>query len=231
MSRIEILADHREGSSDLHRLLAVNPEVLLVEATLSSADYSIGRHTGVERKTAEDFARSLIDGRLFPQTSALRRRYRRPLMVLEALPPLRAVQGVSAAALRGALLSVTAVFGVPVVYSSGPEETADLIVAIGRLSQRPFSDGYVRPGYRPRGWRKRALYILQGLPGVGPCRSARLLSEFGSVEAVVAADASRLAQVVGVGRGIARRIRWAVGPEPDCPGLAARPVAAPRRIT
>jgi len=45
--------------------------VLLISAALSSADYALGRHTGIERKTAEDSARSLVDGRLCPQMGAL----------------------------------------------------------------------------------------------------------------------------------------------------------------
>ena len=36
--------------------------MLLISAALSSADYALGRHTGIERKTAEDSARSLVDG-------------------------------------------------------------------------------------------------------------------------------------------------------------------------
>ena len=67
-----------------------------------------------------------------------------------------------------------------------------------------------RPGYRPKRKRARQLFLLQGLPGVGPARAARLLERFGSVQAVVTASADDLATVDGIGEKTAERMRWAV---------------------
>jgi ERCC4-type nuclease len=55
------------------------------------------------------------------------------------------------------------------------------------------------------------LFLLQGLPRVGPERAARLLDRFGSVQAVATASAADLATVDGIGDSIAARIRWALG--------------------
>lgn len=207
---MRIVVDHRERPARVPELLAREPDVKLVEAVLSCGDYALGTRVGIERKTAEDFARSLVDGRLFPQMGAMRRRYVRPLLLLEGLAGPRDVAGVAWPALRGALVSVAVAFGVPVVHSTGPEETAALIAGIGRQLHRQFSLGYVRAGYRPKGWRRRALFILQGLPGIGPRRAAALLTELGSVQAVVSADVATLAQVTGVGLRLAGGIRRAV---------------------
>ena len=49
--------------------------------------------------------------------------------------------------------------------------------------------------------------MLQGLPGVGPALANRLLVHFGSVERVITADQSLLAQVRGIGPKKAQRIR------------------------
>ena len=62
----------------------------------------------------------------------------------------------------------------------------------------------------PKGKRKQQLFILQGLPGVGSERAARLLDAFGSVEAVVTATIKELQSVEGIGENIANRIKWAV---------------------
>lgn len=51
------------------------------------------------------------------------------------------------------------------------------------------------------------LFLLQGLPGVGPALAHRLLGHFGSIERVLSADASSLAEVRGVGAKKAARIR------------------------
>jgi Fanconi anemia group M protein len=66
----------------------------------------MGRVLGVERKAGEDFARSVVDGRLFRQMGPLRRRYRRPFLLVEALAHGSDVLGVSWPALGGALVSV-----------------------------------------------------------------------------------------------------------------------------
>jgi ERCC4-type nuclease len=70
--------------------------------------------------------------------------------------------------------------------------------------------GVHRHGYRPKNKRKRQLFILQGLPGIGPEMAGRLLDNFGSVEAAISAGSSELQSVDGIGKRVAERIKWAV---------------------
>ncbi len=158
---IEIVVDDRELASEVPGWLGRREGLSIRISRLASADYSIRGVIGVERKTAVDFAKSLIDGRLFTQISALRHAYERPLLLLERFCPDGEIGGVSRHALSGALISLTTIFGVPVLFSSGPENTAELIAAAERQLVRSAGISYVRPGYRPKGWRRRALYILQ----------------------------------------------------------------------
>ncbi len=67
-----------------------------------------------------------------------------------------------------------------------------------------------RHGYRPKNKRKRQLFILQGLPGVGHERAGRLLARFGSVAAAISASSSELQSVEGIGKNIADKIKWMV---------------------
>jgi ERCC4-type nuclease len=55
------------------------------------------------------------------------------------------------------------------------------------------------------------LFVLQGLPGVGPALAHRLLVHLGSVERVITADAATLTHVRGIGSNKAARIRELVG--------------------
>ena len=87
---------------------------------------------------------------------------------------------------------------------------ARLLAYLGRQAQEFVRGALSRPGYRPKGKRARQLFMLQGLPGVGPGRAARLLERFGSVQAVTAASATDLAAVEGFGETTAARIRWAL---------------------
>jgi len=216
---VDVVADVRERPSATFAVLASRDDVALTVATLKFGDYSVGAQLSFERKTAEDLGRSIIDGRLFRQMSVLRYRVDRPVLLIEGLQPSSSPFGVPWHAVRGALVSVAAVFGVPILASDGPEESAEIIVTAARQLGRITSQGHARPGYRPKGWRKRALFILQGLPTVGPRRAGALLGAFGSVAGVMSASAERLAEVEGIGVGSATAILRAIGSEPP-PGPA-----------
>jgi len=115
--------------------------------------------------------------------------------------------------MQGALITVGVFFGLAVLRSAGPGETAQLLLYLGRQAQKYVHGGLSRPGYRPKGRRARQLYILQGLPGVGPGRAAGLLDRFGAVQAVATASAEELAAVRGIGESTAAKIRRALGPD------------------
>ena len=206
---VVVEVDRREAPSGIPDLLKARGTSIRL-GTLKAGDYSIGRRIGIERKRGDDFARSRVDGRLFEQAGALRRTYSRPMLILEGLWPGHSALHVHWPQIRGALVSLSAACGIPVLPSSGPPETAEIILTVMRQCVRPFTLGYVRPGYRPGGWRKRALFILQGLPAVGPARAAALLEAFGSVQGAISADDAALQNVQGIGGRIARKIRQAV---------------------
>ena len=115
--------------------------------------------------------------------------------------------------MQGALITVSLILGIPVLRSNDPFETAKLIVYIGRQIESMAGGGVQRHGYRPKTKRKRQLFILQGLPGVGSEKAERLLAMFGSVEAVISASSSELQTVDGIGKCIAEKLKWAVGEE------------------
>lgn len=60
---------------------------------------------------------------------------------------------------------------------------------------------------KPKRLTSRKLYVLQGLPGVGPALARRLLSQFGSIDHVVTANEEALTQVRGIGPKEAARIK------------------------
>ena len=60
------------------------------------------------------------------------------------------------------------------------------------------------------GKRKRQLFILQGLPGIGREKAKHLLDKFGSVEEVINESNHELQFVNGIGKRTADEIKWAV---------------------
>jgi len=204
-----IVADDREPESVVHALRNM-PGIELSVRRLKTGDYLADGRLVVERKTLLDFARSIIQGRLFRQAERLASSKIPAMIILEGKGADLAGTGLSREAFQGALISLSLIFGLPVLRSRDPAETARLINYAGDQISRAASDAIHRPGLRPKGKRGLQLYILQSLPGIGPRKARNLLKFFGSVDAVFRAEAPTLSQVHGIGRKTADGIRWAV---------------------
>lgn len=150
---------------------------------------------------------------------------KRPVVLLEGTGRDLADSDMRREALQGALITLTLRLGLPLLRAKMPEETARLLRYAARQMRRdqvgaiPRSSG----GRRPTEKQKTQLYVLQGLPNVGPTRAQRLLKAFGSVEEVMTASVDDLTAVEGIGEKTARSVRWAVEKAPVryAPSLAA----------
>ncbi len=206
---ISILTDDREPAELLGALRAL-PGVAVSVARLPLGDVLVENQLLVERKTLSDFAISVIDGRLFSQASRMACCGKRSLVILEGGASSLARTGLRREALQGALVTLSLIYGIPVLRSANVEETANLILFAENQRRAIAAGALHRCGYRPKGKRRRQLYILQGLPGVGPGRAERLLAAFSTVEGIIEAEPEALAEVRGIGKKTAAAIRWAV---------------------
>ena len=93
------------------------------------------------------------------------------------------------------------------IYSHTKEETADTILTIGRQEETYKDVVPLRGGYRPKRLKSKQLYLLQGLPNVGPMLAKRLMQHFKSVSAVMNASIEQLIEVEGLGEISAGKIR------------------------
>ncbi|MEX1327890.1 MAG: ERCC4 domain-containing protein [Desulfobacterales bacterium] len=207
---IQIISDDREHKSEVIQSLLQIEDVEVSIERLTMGDYQIDNRLIIERKTLKDFAISIIDGRLFKQMIRLANSKSESVLILEGTAGGIADLGLTREAMQGALITVSLILGIPVLRSKDPSETAKLIVFIARQIESMARGGVQRHGYRPKTKKKRQLFILQGLPGVGPERAERLLARFGSVEAAISASSSQLQSVDGIGKSIADKIRWVV---------------------
>jgi ERCC4-type nuclease len=207
---INITADDREHKSEVIESLMGIEDVDVNISRLSMGDYQVDNRLIVERKTLKDFAVSIIDGRLFKQMICLANSKSEGVLILEGTVGDTAELGMTREAMQGALITVSLILGIPVLRSKDPSETAKLMVYIGRQIESMAMGGVHRHGYRPKNKRKRQLFILQGLPGVGQERAGRLLDRFGSIEAAISASSSELQSVDGIGKNVAEKIKWTV---------------------
>jgi len=208
MERLRIIADSREPKA-LRELLAAHPDVELTVQSLPVGDFIIGPDTAVERKTAEDFARSIADGRFADQAARLKDCYDRVLWIIEG-NPFATRLAVSPQALTGALSFLAVVNGATLVRTENGDETASLIVAMARHLQRGSSGEVVPRHCKPEDPDRLSEFIVAGLPGVGLRRARALLAHFGSVDAVFRADTRSISALPGFGKKSAATVRAAI---------------------
>ena len=202
-----IAVDDRERSSGVAEALSRRPGVNITTRRLSLGDYEVDDTLIVERKTLADFAVSVLDGRLFRQVSRLARDHEvRSCLILEGTAERYPRLAIPTPAFQGAIITVTLVFGVPVLRSATADETADLIVYAARQLQRRAALPSRRMGAKGGSLRRTQLLLLQAVPMVGPMRAEALLETLGVPSQIANADADILAEVNGIGPTIAASI-------------------------
>lgn len=218
MTPIRIIADDRETNPLLLETLRNTADAEVAVQRLELGDYLIDGRLLFERKTLADLVASLKDGRLLEQACRLAAAPLYKAMILEGTSHDLPNSGMRREAIQGARVQVTLFLGIPLLRSSGPEESARLMLYAARQYQSLARANPLRlfEGKRPQGKRKTQLQILQALPGIGPHSAQHLLEAFGNVEAVFCADEADLQTVSGVGETRARAIRWAVEEPPAC---------------
>ncbi|MFB6129888.1 MAG: ERCC4 domain-containing protein [Salinigranum sp.] len=211
---VVVLVDDREPPAVV-RTLRDHPEVERVEVErLSAGDIVVG-DVGFERKTPADYVRSAM-GRtgadLRSQVERLAAAYPHAYVLLEGDLPAENVpgSGVTAAAVRGSIASITARLGVPVLPCSDRPRLVDMAVRLGRKhaevpSPRPLAAGAVADTREPTAKR-----MYGCIDGVGSETAARLYAAFPTVESLVAATRADLLAVEGVGPKRAAAIRAAL---------------------
>ena len=201
-----VIVDSRELGSPTTRELSKH-EVLITQETLSIGDFIISDRIAIERKTDDDFGASIIDGRLFEQVSNLRSAYEMAILVIEG-ESSQTARNIAPEAVIGAVASVIVDFGVPIVWTKTPPETALLILSIARREQ---SKGEHRPRVRferkPKSLANEQEFIVAGLPLIDTVLARRLLRAFGTVERVFLASEKELQDVEGIGGKISEQIR------------------------
>jgi Fanconi anemia group M protein len=201
-----IIVDSRELGSPTTRELS-KYDILITQETLSIGDFIISDRTAIERKTAEDFVASIIDGRLFEQISNLKSAYEMPILLIEG-ESFQTSRNIAPEAVMGAVASIIMDFSVSVVWTRSPQETALLLLSIARREQ---SKGERRPRIRmerkPDSLVHEQEFVVAGLPLVDRVIARRLLKAFGTVEKVFVASEKELQNVEGIGKKISDRIR------------------------
>jgi ERCC4-related helicase len=202
---LKIIVDHRESRSPVMRFLT-QKDIVVEPQQLDVGDYIVSSRIGVERKTVDDFLHSLIEGKLFVQMKNLRATYSRPLLVIEG-DGLLTKRNISHNAIFGSFTAIMVDFGIPIITTHTPQETADFLSVMAHREQKDSDRAVaVRGEKTTRTLSEQQQFLVEGLPNVSAVLAQRLLQQFGSIRSLVNASEEDLRQVNGIGKNIAAEI-------------------------
>lgn len=206
---LEITMDSREARSPVWKALHENADVSLTIKELSCGDYLPHPTFGIERKDANDFVLSIMNKRLFAQVLRLNDEFERFAFVIEG--DIYATRsGIAPEAVRGALAYLMALGKASVIQVKNAAETAQLLVTMARQLQEGLGYDISLRSAKPKDLSDLSVYLLEGLPGVGPTSAKALFQHFGSAQAVFSASVDELYGAPGIGKKTAGRIREAL---------------------
>ncbi len=203
---VTIKVDVRELGGEVVRRLASFNDVRISVSRLEMGDYVVSDEVAIERKTVDDLASSLVEGRIFEQIRKLKSVYKRPMLLIEGKSPYKPERrGVSPRSLMGLALSLV-VGGIPIIWAKDPEESAELIRLLAireQVERRSIPEVKHPPAMEDREVLER---ILTCIPGIGLLTAKRILKHFGKLKKVFTASEEELKVVEGVGPLLAARI-------------------------
>ena len=206
MDILHVQADDRERNSGIFEILQHHPKISLDIKRMSYGDYIIDNWLLVERKKINDLIVAIIDGRLFQQAEKICHSPYQSLLIIEGQG--RDIQDtkIHRRAVLGALACVSLTYGICVLRTQNQTETVNTLLFAGQQKSRIEKAQLRRHGYRPKSFKKRQSFVLQGLPNIGRILAKALLLHFGSVRAVMTASEEQLIEVQGIGKQKAKQI-------------------------
>jgi len=202
-----VVADERERASGVpDELSKLNVRVYF--SRLPVADYVLNPEVAVERKSVRDLVASVYDSRLFYQAAKISASYAKPFLLVEG--DSKEVEGLvkNLKSFYGAIANVTLAYGLRVIYTANPKETA---MAIAELLSHARAKPLARmPSELPpkaKSIPHQQLYLVSSIPGVGRKLAERLLSKYGTPRRVMGLTAGELALTPGIGWKRAEKIK------------------------
>jgi Fanconi anemia group M protein len=202
----KVIVDSRELRSEVTKHLRDVGADLEVK-NLDVADYVLSDRVAVERKTVDDFIESLVSKeRLFGQLAKLKTSYSKPLLIIEGENIYR--RAIHPNAVRGAIAAIAVDFGIPIVQTSNPRETAEFIAAIAKREQEDRERRIVEhAGKTKRTLKEEQEYVVSSISSIGVTVARNLLRHFQTIEKIATADEEELMKVPKVGKKTAEKIR------------------------
>ena len=212
--KLKIFADIREKYSGV--IKALYDEGILIELkALPVGDFLCSSRVAVEVKRSSDFVNSIIDGRLLRQLKALKESFERPVLMIEGNDEqdIYSIRNVHPNAVRGMLAAIAVSYGIPIMHTKNPKDTAGLLAAIAKRERDANAPEPSLHAQKPATVAQRQEYVIASLPGIEIKLARALLQKFGSVKEIMDATEEHLQKVEFIGPKKAAEIRKIIDSE------------------
>lgn len=202
-----VVADEREKASGVpEELSKLNVRVYF--SRLPVADYVLNPEIAIERKSVRDLVSSVYDSRLFYQAARISASYAKPYLLVEGDSKEVEKLVKNLKSFYGAIANVTLAYGLRVLYTANPKETAMAIAELlshARAKPLPRTPSEVPP--KAKSVPQQQLYVVSSMPGVGRKLAEKLLLKYGTPRRVMSLTAGELAMTAGIGWKRAEKIK------------------------
>lgn len=206
-SEVKIIVDTRELRSNVVKKL-YELGAKIESSQLQVGDFILSDRVCVERKTVKDFLQSIIDKRLFNQISNLSENFEKPIIIVEGIEDIYTERMIHPNAIRGAIASLAIDFRIPIIQTTGEEETALFLFMIASREQLDKKISIsLRGEKKPISDKLLQEYIVSSFPGIGREIAQNLLKHFKSIKNIINADIKELKQVEKIGDKKAKRLK------------------------
>lgn len=206
MSKIRIVMDDRESGSRVGQLLQARSDVQVIVKRLSTGDYLVNDQIVFERKTLQDLLASIKDGRLFAQARHLAATSLPSALILQGTAREIADSRMHRESVQGALISLSLLFGIPVLRARDAEECVRIMLYAAGQSRISHCKHVRRYGRKLSAKREQQMAVLQAMPGVGPYKAEHILNRYSTLSSLCTATEADLADTKGIGRKTAHSI-------------------------
>ena len=202
-----VVADERERASGVpEELSKLNVRVYF--SRLPVADYVLNPELAVERKSVKDLVSSVYDSRLFYQAAKLSAAYAKPFLLVEGDSKEVESLAKNLKSFYGAIANVTLAYGLRVLYTANPRETATAIAELlSHARAKPLARMPSELPPKAKSVPQQQLYLVSAMPGIGRKLAEKLLSKYGTPRRIMGLTAGELAMTQGIGWKKAERIR------------------------
>ena len=202
-----VVVDEREKASGVPDELA-KLNVRVYFSRLPVADYVLNPEIAVERKSVTDLVSSVYDSRLFDQAARISAAYAKPFLLVEGDSKEVGNLARNLKSYYGAIANVSIAYGLRVLYTANPRETA---LAISELlvhaRAKPLSRVPPEVPRKAKSTPLQQVYLVSSLPGVGRRLAERLLSKYGTPRRVMSLTPGELAMTGGIGWKRAEKVK------------------------